>query len=83
MKWCEHCNDEFCRWETWVTHLSNVWKFCPICGTPRPKEKTLEEKFKARLEMNPSGDLALTWIVDQWTIKKLAEIAEEHFRVKT
>ena len=77
MKWCEHCNDEFCRWGTWVTHLSNVWKFCPICGTPRPKEKTLEEKFK-QWSKRIIGESNYPEMA-----KDLANIAEEHFKAKT
>lgn len=52
------------------------FKFCPVCGTPRPVEKSLAEKFEKWLrtpvydkthDCNSAG-------------AELAKIAEEHFR---
>lgn len=41
-KWCEHCEVKPCTaknsWRMWDNDAyANGWKFCPICGTPRPE----------------------------------------------
>lgn len=28
-----------------VYHVPASWKFCPICGTPRPEKKSLKDKL--------------------------------------
>lgn len=45
MEWCE-CNPGYAR--------GPHWKFCPICGTPRPVEKSMRERLAERMysEMN-------------------------------
>lgn len=78
MEWCKHCSstggnqltieegfgrDDF----RWSISDGIAVKFCPICGTPRPKETSLEEKFlEAHVKGNPS-------------FGTLAEIARKHF----
>ena len=41
--------------EVWCEHqykgdgMTPTWKFCPICGTPRPTPKTLAERLSQHL----------------------------------
>ena len=41
-KWCEHRG--MVEDGTGEYYSDKNWMFCPICGTPRPVSKTLEEK---------------------------------------
>ena len=64
--------------------------FCPICGTPRPKELTLEEKLRSELfrwydkdvceRDNHSGEVMSTDLNDLCV--SVMEIATEHFEEK-
>lgn len=69
MKWCEHFPDGVIK-----AYWGHEWNFCPICGNPRPKEKTLEEKFGefwgTNLQRNKSA---------YETLHQMAKIAEEHY----
>jgi hypothetical protein len=79
MRWCEHISKRFQYqgWEFIITSTSTIlaydWLFCPKCGTPRPKEQTLAEKFHdylgARLPSNPFYVSAV----------ELSKIASKHF----
>lgn len=51
-----------------------VWVSCPWCGTPKPKEQTLQEKLKLASSDWDSHD----WHGEYWDI--LAKTAEEHFK---
>ncbi len=68
--WCVHINSDL-ELGSQSTVFGN-WMFCPICGTPRPKEISLEEKFRAWMQS------------DAWRVldapHALAKIAEEHFK---
>lgn len=83
MKWCEHSFEvlgemRFYREirvgiakQTGSVVVGNNWHFCPICGTPRPKEKSLAEKMKESVY----ATVACGW--DDY--QKLEKIAEQHF----
>ena len=45
-KWCEH-GEQFIRW---FHNGKEQIRFCPICGTPRPKEIGLREKLAKKFE---------------------------------
>ena len=45
-KWCEH-GEQFIRW---FHNGKEQIRFCPICGTPRPKEIGLREKLVEKFE---------------------------------
>lgn len=46
-KWCEHCEIKIGSDGVYKNSAySYGWKFCPICGTPRPADKTLAEKIR-------------------------------------
>jgi len=66
-----------------VYYIPKTWKHCPICGTPRPKEKTLEEKlFECQLdEKKYKGLQDCPQETKEW-YKQLAEIARKHFEEK-
>jgi hypothetical protein len=52
--------------------ISKNWKMCPICGTMRPKEMNLEEKFRQKFKL-----------LDEYfdnACEELAKIADEHHR---
>ena len=82
--WCQHLRWN-CRSKEWVeagyesyTNMTrhvheNSWNFCPICGTPRPKEKTLAEKFGEFLFDSKN-------IMKGGVAENLARIAEDHFK---
>lgn len=53
-------------------HVPDDWKQCPVCLAPRPKPKTLAEKFR---DIDGMYDDSEFW-------NKLAEIAEKHFKDK-
>jgi len=55
MEWCEHVDLEIAKHYTPSLH----WNYCPICGTPRPKEKSLEEELAYYL--NDQCNLANNW----------------------
>jgi hypothetical protein len=73
-EWCEHTRHE-AHWEKdWLVvggHGLNGkdFMFCPICGTPRPTEKTLAEKFREYLPYAGSD----------MNLEGLAAIAAEHY----
>lgn len=79
MKWCEHIHwgKNIVRQEGWCLGSDMIvdhqdWKFCPMCGARRPKEKELWEKFWEWLQSHRyDTDVAG---------KELAKIAEEHFK---
>ena len=88
MKWCEHLKQEE-KGVWWITYprggyswtIGDENMFCPICGTPRPKEKTLEEKMADRLNGFYKHRLIEA---DIWTIANaLTSVANEHFNSKT
>ena len=89
-KWCEHIkgqegtiyttiNYDFGRCSTSVPFYIN---FCPICGTPRPKEKSLEEKLEAVFNSHSHETCELHKSSHCSVIKHLAETAEAHFKEK-
>jgi len=47
-KWCEHRG--IVPDGTGEYYSDHNWKFCPICGTPRPKEIGLREKLVEKFE---------------------------------
>jgi hypothetical protein len=76
--WCEHTRHESHWFEGWLVsnghgYYGKDWMFCPICGTPRPKELSLAEKFKKKIE-SCRNDYNLA--------DYLVLIAEEHFKSK-
>ena len=45
-EWCEHCMTSRNEMTTFKMVEGYIgWNFCPICGTPRPKEIGLREKL--------------------------------------
>ena len=79
-RWCEHLAISGKDVHAFVPTTDEHWKFCPICGTPRPVEKSLAEKFDEYCGDTLSfgerhGDRMSA-------IKEMAEIAEQHFREK-
>jgi len=58
--------------------LCELAKFCPICGAPRPVEKSLEEKFLDWMTVRREPFLSFAE-----TSKALADIATEHFKVES
>jgi len=78
-QWCKHieygqyspmCKPDYrFKDEDSVTYLTTSWNLCPICGTPRPKEKTLAQKFREYLPYAGSD-----------MYEGLARIAEDHFK---
>lgn len=46
-EWCEHLKPY--AHKTVFTFEGEMWKFCPICGVERPKEKSKEEKLALEL----------------------------------
>ena len=87
MKWCEHIkfSKESCNYnQRQVGGMKGCWlmpfkrkmlteeNFCPICGVKRPeRELTLAEKFTNCISNQQSFD-----------VKKLEEIAREHYLTK-
>lgn len=82
MKWCEHIKPYLgiqVPSMGWVTQFPvECWMCCPICGTPRPKEKTLREKFQSFLESRVENSLGYM-TKEQKAADQLAEIAEAHY----
>ena len=89
--WCEHiswmngtCSINSGWWQYSDTHKSFAIElsviqinFCPICGTPRPKEKSLAEKLKYACYPGYHSEI---WYELDWESVALA--AEEHFKNK-
>ena len=87
MKWCEHMisskddskfdedKDGYAYCDGYFEKVSR-WKLCPICGTPRPKEQTLEEKFIKMFKQ--SGEQVYANLPSGF-ITYLAQTAIEHF----
>ena len=85
MKWCEHMisskddskfdedRDGYAYCDGYFEKVSR-WKLCPICGTPRPKEQTLAEKFAEWSEKYSNVPFPSTMFIDG-----LADIARKHF----
>lgn len=77
-EWCrEHIterNNWFVTQSGKKIEIQDDWKFCPICGTPRPeKEKTLAEKLcKTRHDWHNEHDL-------KGFDETLAQCALQHF----
>ena len=78
--WCEHIKPEYdgkvlnfmgvhAGWPDQKGH----WNFCPICGTSRPKEKTLAEKFYDHTNFCRAVNSVAF-------LDHLAYIATEHFK---
>ena len=49
-RWCEHMKPG----KVWYFDSPNrpwfdQWKYCPTCGTPRPKEESLRERLAREL----------------------------------
>jgi hypothetical protein len=76
-EWCTHCKPGS-MWYVGKGYYPDfpAWNFCPICGTPRPKDKTLEEKFEKHMR---NDDWMLSDSIRQDAIN-LAKIATEHFK---
>ena len=93
--WCEHMQSGkvFC---IEVGHLKDLqaWHFCPICGTPRPTEKSLSEEFKTiinslsgylnevaycRYHNQPVPNIG---IKPEEACDRLVEIARQHYESK-
>ena len=73
MKWCEHVDArEQCTFE-----IAGM-KFCPTCGTPRPKEKSLAEKLREQF-YTPATTIPVAEC-DRW--ERVAKVAEEHFETR-
>lgn len=80
--WCEHCKWSGGKWwfcitqnnESAMSPLVDSICFCGVCGTPRPKPKTLAEKF-----LEYSKDNNYPFYIDRY-YKDLANIAEQHFK---
>lgn len=78
MRWCEHCIKSPISGDREEYHLKGFaiycdsFNYCPICATPRPKEKSLAEKFADWGEYQS----AMSY---EEMFKELAKIAEEHF----
>jgi len=72
-EWTSHNTDK--RWCSCVilgADLDN-WKYCPECGTPRPKPRSLAELLKENF-----GDGVI--VGDAW--KRIADYCEKHFKEK-
>ena len=76
-EWCEHTKihreskDIDGDW-VFVNHIgcsANSWKFCPICGKPRPAEK--KKLWEALSHIVPDTD-------DYKIAKRMAETAQTH-----
>ena len=90
--WCSHVVlDE--EGEYWIPlgeesraqiKVQKEYQFCPICGNPRPTPKTLAEKFgEERCYLLPDAenpDRNKTGKLTSSTIRRLADIAEQHFK---
>ena len=60
-KWCEHIKSGEgvfkCHYHTWDKQTTG-WKFCPLCGKPRPAEKKkLEDVLCETLPKVPHEDV--------------------------
>lgn len=81
-KWCEHW--EACDSTTKCggvfngQHIRDV-NFCPICGTPRPKEQTLAEKFKEAHREYCRDNKLRNEALDFGEYELMAQIAKEHY----
>lgn len=88
--WCEHIqcsSDDYSIKETGTLmggkNAQFQFKFCPICGTPRPTPKSLVDKFREKTcyllpdKDNPSTNK--TGRLTSGCAGRLARIAEEHF----
>lgn len=84
MEWCEHLIKGESFYNKHLDPYSLVfkgehWKFCPICGAPRPKEKSLQEKIDSILMRH----LFRSEIYTTHSVSiELTRIAEEHFLQK-
>ena len=89
--WCEHIHlkqeiEHPKAWyfdngkEQYFLYCAEFWKFCPICGTPRPAVKTLGEKFRELGNM--FQNLQLSHHNGKGYYECMAEIAEEWFKSK-
>ena len=86
-EWCEHCIHSPMPNDRKEFHLKGMmiycdkFNFCPICGTPRPREKSLAEKFEDAnnlfLEV-PETDTRI-YKLKRESAEKLADIATTHF----
>lgn len=92
MKWCIHHYESDCHGidmirmpsgkdQAWggLSHPDH-FSFCPLCGTPRPKEKTLEEKFVEVFERRSVNYAELGFGPSQPLQCELAEISRQHFQ---
>ena len=68
--WCEHLSDDA---RLYSDAIKEDFKFCPICGTPRPTERTLAEKFRNVIYREDYG-------LGPSLIKELIAITEEHYK---
>ena len=74
-EWCEHTN-----WHNMTaTEVSNYcdsrnWNFCPICGTPRPKEKSKRERLADKFKFHLS-QMYVPYYTDSTIAEELSEIA--------
>lgn len=78
-KWCEHTFTGILSGQLRLDSgtgpcVQDDWNFCPICGTPRPKEKELWEKMK-------EAWLASETCCDD-SFKLMARVSEQHFKEK-
>ena len=83
-EWCEHIKirsgskwyyGNFDSQEGGCSLLNNKYNFCPECGTPRPREMELWEKFE---ESYTGGMKRCLDRTDIW--KQFVKIAELHFK---
>ena len=89
MKWCEHIKMGkdwpymntlyYSNGEYRGLHILEE-KFCPICGTPRPVEKTLAEKIN---EWFVNNGMFTKGYDSSFEAKHLAEVAEQHFKERS
>lgn len=80
-EWCEHIQKDNLTgyWADKNCHISNEYNFCPICGTPRPKAKTLAQKFQERCSgmIIEGQQIKADW--SYHLFEALEEIATKHF----
>lgn len=67
--WCEHMDNY--KSEKWYL-ADKEFQFCPVCGTPKPKEESLEEKFETFWNLAKFNN--------QTIFKDLASVARKHFK---
>lgn len=87
-RWCEHIikKPENSFWTPQHYFIQNSiergWHFCPICGTPRPKAKTLEEKFREVFDKRNVKYMDFGTDCQQPLESQLVRLATEHFNQK-